>query len=262
MLMELDVPASLRRGRPRTEEEWTAGAVGALGLLAETFGRADLSDTSLLDVGCGTRFTKVILEQSIPIRRYVGVDADKEVIAYLEAGVTDPRFSFHHFDAQNDRTNRDGQPLDSFNRLPVGDEGFDIVSLFSVFTHLSPASYGTMLRLLRPHVAPEGGLLFSLFIDEGPNSEYNEAIAHEVERRLAHGDQALSQAIKDRMAAGTQVEDEVPDFCDRIPDRPLEQAVYSERYARELIAGTGWEPIELHAPRRGVVQHYFVCRPV
>lgn len=260
--MELDVPAPLRRGRPRTEEAWTASAVGALGLLAEAFGRDDLSETSLLDVGCGTKFTKVILEQSIPIRRYVGVDADKEVIAYLGAGVTDPRFSFHHFDAQNDRSNRDGRPLDSFTRLPIGDERFDIVSLFSVFTHLSPAGYGTMLRLLRPHVAPEGGLLFSLFIDQGPNSEYNDGIARELERRLADGDQALGQAIKDRMAAGTRVEDDVPNFCDRIPDRPLEEAVYSERYARELIAGTGWEAIELHPPRRGIVQHYFVCRPV
>lgn len=260
--MELDVPASLRRGRHRTEEAWKTSAVGALGLLAEAFGRVDLSETSLLDVGCGTKFTKVILEQSIPIRRYVGVDADEDLIAYLGARVTDPRFSFHHFDAQNDRTNRNGQPLDSFTRLPIGDERFDIVSLFSVFTHLSPADFGTMLRLIRPHVAPEGGLLFSLFIDEGPNSEYNRALALQLERRLAEGDQAVGQAILRRMAAGTRVEDDVPDFCDRIPDRPLEEAVYSERHARELIAGTGWEALELHPPRRGIVQHYFVCRPI
>jgi SAM-dependent methyltransferase len=259
--MALDVPARLQRGKPRTEEAWMASAVGALELLAETFGRDDLEETSLLDVGCGTKFTKAILEQSIPIRRYVGVEADREVIAFLRGEVTDPRFSFHHFDVQYDRTNPDGRPLDGIATLPIGDERFDIVCLFSVFTHLPPTDYRALLRLLRPHVAPEGGLLFSLFINR-PNSEFNKALARELQRRLDDGDEALGQAIKDRMAAGTGVEDDVPDFCDRIPDRPMEEAVYSERYARELIAGTGWEAMELHPPRPGIVQHYFVCRPV
>lgn len=239
-----------------------ASAVGALALLAEAFGRDDLSETSLLDVGCGTKFTKVILERSIPVRRYVGVDADKAIIEYLQAGVVDPRFSFHHFDARNDRSNPDGQPLESYTRLPIGDEHFDIVSLFSVFTHLSPVGYRTMLQLLRPHVAPDGGLLFSLFIDQGSDSAYNTALARELERRLAAGDGAVDQAIKDRMEAGPRVEDHPPDFRDRVPDRPLKEAVYSERHARELIEGTGWEAIELHPPRPGIVQHYFICRPV
>ncbi|MGZ4729392.1 MAG: hypothetical protein ACXWB2_16890, partial [Acidimicrobiales bacterium] len=54
-----------------------------LDLVARSFGRADLSTASLLDVGCGTKFTKVILERDIPIGRYVGVDTSAEVIAFL-----------------------------------------------------------------------------------------------------------------------------------------------------------------------------------
>jgi SAM-dependent methyltransferase len=156
----LDVPPALRRGMPRSVEAWEGSAVALLDLVC------DLRPQPLiLDVGCGTRFAKVITERDIPVRGYVGVDVSAEIISFLNDNVTDPRMEFHHLDAHNERYNPDGQPLDSFTRLPVGD-GFDVISLFSVFTHLAPHDFSTMLRLVRPHIADDGRLIFSLFLGE------------------------------------------------------------------------------------------------
>ena len=39
------------------------------------------------------------------------------------------------------------------------------------------------------------------------------------------------------------------------------EAVYSERFARELIDGSGWRVEALHPPELPIIQHYFICRP-
>lgn len=259
--MEFDVPRALRRGRwrHRDEDGWLASAHALLDLLTSSFGLADLSDTALLDMGCGTKLTKAILESRIPIGRYVGVDVSSDIIQFLTDSVHDSRFEFHHLDAHNDLYNPGGRPLDTFERLPVGEDLFGIISLFSVFTHLAPADYRAMLELLRPHVDPSGGLLFSVFIHQ---DEVDPALERAIERRVAAGDPDTLKAIEERLAAGAPAASEPPDFLDRIPERPLLEAVYSERYARELIEGTGWEVAALHPPRPAVIQHYFVCRPV
>jgi SAM-dependent methyltransferase len=256
--MRLEVPKALHRGRHQTDAQWEASGTALLDLLARAFGRTDLSSVSLLDVGCGTKFTKVILETGLPIQRYVGVDISADVISFLTANVDDPRFAFHHLDAHNELYNPTGQPLESFDALPVGDERFDLISLFSVFTHLAPHDYRAMLELLRHHVADDGGLLFSLFVDEGIDPAQRAAFNEELRRRREAGDADVIRAIEERAAAGT----EVPDFVDRVPERPLLEAVYSEAYARRLIEGTGWEVLGLHRPQPSVVQHYFVCRPI
>jgi hypothetical protein len=115
-----------------------------------------------------------------------------------------------------------------------------------------------MLEVLRPHVADDGGLLFSLFVDEGIDPAQRAVFNAELRRRREAGDVEVIRAIEARTAAGH----EVPDFVDRVPDRPLLEAVYSEPYARRLIEGTGWEVVGLHPPQPSVVQHYFVCRPI
>jgi SAM-dependent methyltransferase len=254
---KLDVPMPLRRGRRRDDDGWYFAARGLLELLARSFDLPDLSNTSVLDVGCGTKFAAAILNDPVPIRRYVGVDTDAAVIEFLSSHVDDPRLSFHHFDVHNELYNQTGQPLASFGRLPIPDERFDVISLFSVFTHLAPHDYRAMLEVLRPHVAPDGALLFSLFVDEGMDAAQRAAVNQEIRRRRALGDPEIEVAIH-RAAA----EPEVPDFLDRIPATPLLEAVYSEGHARELIDGTGWEVEALHRPERPIIQHYFICRPI
>jgi SAM-dependent methyltransferase len=256
---ELDVPRNLWRTYHADDEAWVASARAILDLLARSSGRDDLATASVLDVGCGTKLTKAILEQGIPVGRYVGIDTFGEVVDFLRSHVEDPRFEFHHLDAYNARYNRAGQPLGGFPGLPVGEERFDLIGLFSVFTHLDPGDYVAMLELLRPYAADDGRLIFSLVINDGTRLS---GFEREIARRAEAGDPEVCKAIGDRLASGAPLDPGIPDFLDVHDELPLMQALYSERYARELIEGTGWEPLLLHPPEGRYIQDYFVCRPI
>jgi SAM-dependent methyltransferase len=295
------VRPGLRRSAHRDEDAWLDSAVDLLGLLARRAGLDDLSRTGVLDMGCGTKLTKAVLERGVPIGRYVGIDTSREVIDLLQANVADPRFAFHHISVHNELYNPDGRPLDALAGLPVGDERFDIICLFSVFTHLAPHDYAAMLRLLRPCAAPGAHLVFSLFVNEdsgtgfglmdagAPGAAAQQRLADEVARQLASGDEGahdrFSRALAERLATG---DDEVrerleaelrrrgttggdgaapppaapdaPAFVDLDPAQPLMYAVYSRRYAHQLIEGTGWVVEGLFPPGPNI-QHHFVCRP-
>jgi SAM-dependent methyltransferase len=166
----LDVPHGLRRSAHRSEDAWLRSAIDLIELICRVTGRVDLSETSVLDVGCGTKITKALLEQDLPIARYVGVDVSAPVIDFLQANVHDDRFSYHHIDVQNDLYNPDGLPLVDRSELPVADERFDVIWLFSVFTHLAPTDFRAMLLLLRKYVVADGWLVFSVFVNEATQS--------------------------------------------------------------------------------------------
>jgi SAM-dependent methyltransferase len=133
-------------------------------LVADCLGLKDLGESDVLDVGCGVRFTQAIINREIPIKSYTGVDVHRPLIEYLQQEVDDPRFSFRHWDAQNARYNPAGEKITPESRWPV--EGtFDIIWLFSVFTHLDASDANALLAILRQHVRPSGALFFSAFID-------------------------------------------------------------------------------------------------
>jgi SAM-dependent methyltransferase len=73
----------------------------------ESLGLVDLADCEVLDVGCGTKFTHAFLNHDIPVKRYVGVDVYREMIDFLRANVTDPRFEYHHVNVRNELYNPD-----------------------------------------------------------------------------------------------------------------------------------------------------------
>ena len=166
MDQSLPVPPGLQRSGYPDRDQWIASGVFAVELLARTLGVDDLDGVEVLDVGCGTKIVKTLLDRGLPIGRYVGIDVAASVIDWLQANVDDPRFEFHHFTARNDLYNPSGPALAEFEELPVGGARFDLICLFSVFTHLAPDDYVAMLRLTRRHIRPGGRLLFSLFIDE------------------------------------------------------------------------------------------------
>ena len=256
---EREEPGQLGPTAPPDQDEWMISAVALIDLLARSFGRTDLADTSVLDVGCGTRFTKAFLERGVPIGRYVGVDASTEVVDFLRVNVTDPRCEYHHIDARSDLYNPTGQPLRTIERLPVGEERFDIICLFSVFTHLRPDDYRAMLELVRPHAAPDGGLLFSLSVERELDPGIEAALGEHLAQRVAEADPAAIAAIERELERRQALETD--GYLDQVPERPLRNASYTESRARALIEGTGWEVVALHPPEPPYIEHYFVCRP-
>jgi SAM-dependent methyltransferase len=256
----LPVPPGLQRGAHDTREEWVESGLFSVDLLCRTLGREDLSGVDLLDVGCGTKIVKTLLDNSMPIGHYVGIDVSSEVIDWLQAKVSDSRFEFHCLHAHNAMYNPEGTDLASFKLLPVGERYFDMICLFSVFTHLAPHDYVAMLRLLRRHAKPDARLLFSLFLRE-PAGE--EQFADSVEARLASADpeaRRRTEAAIGRVLERRAAQDDSR-FIDEVPDHPLQIASYEPEYALELVEGTGWKVLELH-PREQFIQHYMICAPI
>jgi SAM-dependent methyltransferase len=237
----LDVPSPLRRGQLREADDSLRSAVWLIGHLCEHLGLPDLGATELFDIGCGTKFTEAILQSSLPIKRYVGVDVDRAIIELLQSGVTDSRFEHLHLDVHNERYNPTGRPLAELDRLPVEDSAFDVVSLFSVFTHLTPEDSSLMLRLARRHLRPTGSLFFTLYLYE--TTPGGHGLVDNLARRVA--DLPL---------------DDPPAFVDLEPAEPLKWAVYSRDHAQQLIEGAGWEIVSISDPLP-YLQHHVVCRP-
>ncbi|HSS78175.1 MAG TPA: class I SAM-dependent methyltransferase [Thermoanaerobaculia bacterium] len=165
MKRPLIIPDELHRNHPDVHASGpeNTGAI-LMKLVVERLDLQDLSESDVLDVGCGVRFTQAIINREIPIKSYTGVDVHGPLIEYLRQEVDDPRFSFSHWDAQNARYNPEGMKITPESRLPV--EGtFDVIWLFSVFTHLEPSDANALLAILRRHVRPGGALFFSAFLD-------------------------------------------------------------------------------------------------
>ncbi|MFL6262240.1 MAG: class I SAM-dependent methyltransferase [Thermoanaerobaculia bacterium] len=170
MKRPLIVPEDLHRNAPDVHVKGpeNTGAV-LMQLVAERLDLKDLSESDVLDVGCGVRFTQAIINREIPIKSYTGVDVHRPLIEYLQREVDDPRFSFFYWNAYNAKYNPTGEKITSESRWPV--EGtFDVIWLFSVFTHLDPSDANALLAILRRHVKPGGALFFSAFLDDTVDS--------------------------------------------------------------------------------------------
>ena len=247
---DLHVPLKFRRGALKLEEDASIdSAVSLIEHMCARVGLDDLRDTELLDFGCGVKFTQAFLNRSLPVKKYVGVDVYREMIEFLLANVHDPRFEYFHIDAHNALYNPEGQPLADAT-VPLEGRTFDLVCLFSVFTHLAPHDYQTMLRLLRHHIRDGGRLFYTLYVNERTEG------GHGLIDTWVRG---LSPEIKESLK-GSRPERRAP-FCDLDPRRPLLHAVYTEEYARELVEGTGWEVLTLSPPDVHI-QHHIVCAPV
>ena len=165
MTPKLVVPKELGRNGP-----WVSGlgpektGTTLINLVIERLGLKDLRDVDVLDVGCGVRFTQAIINCDIPIKSYSGIDLHEPMIRYLQQHVTDPRFTYRPWDVQNRMYNVAGSKLTRESRLPIPGD-FDLIWLFSVFTHMDPDDADSLLAILRRHVRPAGWLLFSAFID-------------------------------------------------------------------------------------------------
>lgn len=236
------VPEKFRHTYP--SKGWTErSAPFSIEYLCRLLGLESLEHVEMLDVGCGTKFTQYFINHDQPIGRYVGVDVYAEMIEALRENVDDPRFEYHHVDLKNARYNPDGRPLTEDTELPIGaGREFDLITLFSVFTHLDPHDYRAMLKVLRRHVKPDGRLFFSLFIDEKTEG--------------GHG-------FIDKIAAveGDSVVGQTDGYRDYDPADVLAYPLYSKEYAYELIEGTGWEVVRLDPPNQ-YIQHHFTCRPI
>jgi len=167
MIDRLVVPDELHRN--------AAGVIAAgyeetgqllINLATRSVGLQNLEDVDVLDVGCGVRFAMTIINRKIPIKSYTGVEVSRQIVEFLQDNVEayDKRFRFAHWNVRNEMYNPDCIHLATEEEFPV-DESFDLIWLFSVFTHLNPKDSLSLLQLLRKRIRKNGRLFFSAFID-------------------------------------------------------------------------------------------------
>jgi SAM-dependent methyltransferase len=250
-MSEFVVPSELWRNHVRGQSEAVDEAVWLIEHVCGHLDVPDLSELTVLDIGCGTRFAQAFAARGVPVKTYVGVDVSAPVIELLRENIAKPGFEFHHLNAWNDRYNRAGLSLADVTLECLEGRQFDVIWLFSVFTHLAPADYVAMLRLLRPHIAPQGRLFYSLFINERTEGGYG--FADNVARVLAERRETDSEALQSE-------EPEPPPFQDADPSRPLWVALYSRQHALDLIAGTDWKVVSVSPPIHHL-QHHILARP-
>lgn len=226
----VEVPKQLQRGRSKDEVEARRSAIALLGVLAEKVGRPDLGEVDVLDVGCGVKFTQALLEEDIPIGSYTGVDVHAPVIETLRSTVTDLRFSFHHVDFFNGRYNPGGRPMTADAVLPVGDDTFDLICGFSLFTHLDPTDTASMLSIMRRCARADTRLVATVFVD-----------------RLTEGGFGVMDAYARALGPGVVTGEP---FRDYFPDDVLRVALYGEDHLREIIAASDWDLVSLDDPTR------------
>ena len=241
MTSRLDVPRHLHRSLTKDDRRAQLSALHSLDALARRLGRPDLAGVRMLDVGCGVKFTQVILNEGLPIGRYAGVDVYEPLITFLRVSVTDDRFTFHHLDFHNERYNPAGHKMTPASELPLAGETFDVMTAYSVFTHLNPGDAHSMLSMLRRYASPGTVLCFTAFLD-----------AH------TEGGHGLIDQWSARL--GGSIAGRTDGYRDFTPDDPLRQALYTEEYLRQIARDCGWDVQRIEDPTP-YEQHMFIVRP-
>jgi len=131
----------------------------------------------VLDVGCGPgRLATGLLAELGDAASYTGVDVFRPAIDWCRRHLESrhPTYRFHHVDLANDRYNPTGAAVGANVRLPVDDGAFDVVNLYSVFSHMYYGDIVAYLRELRRVVAPQGRIFLTAFVeDDVPNYAIN-----------------------------------------------------------------------------------------
>ena len=156
-------------GREYLDDEHflSAGQVDA-DRLTEHFGLN--AGTRLLDIGCGPgRIAIGILSRIPDFQHYRGVDIVKKRITWCRRHITrnHPNFQFGYLHLRNLRYNPAGDPIQSDFRFPFADEEFDIVCLWSVFSHMITEEVRIYLREVQRMLAPGGRVFLTAFMEDG-----------------------------------------------------------------------------------------------
>lgn len=127
-------------------------------------------ETSLLDVGSGPgRLAIGLIQQLGGLSKYRGADVSEQSIRWAEKHITPhhPNFQFVHLDARSTRYNPTGAEIDETFRFPFEEEEFDLVCLYSVFSHMLADDVRAYLKDFHRILRPDGRILITAFVEEG-----------------------------------------------------------------------------------------------
>ena len=116
--------------------------------------KEQFKDRRVLDFGCGSAASTMVLSRMLPDTRIIGVELESSLLEIAESRA-------NHYKV-NDRVNFFLSP--DGNSLPKDIGDFDFIFLNAVYEHLLPQERKIVLRLLWSHLKPKG----ILFINQTP----------------------------------------------------------------------------------------------
>lgn len=128
-------------------------------------------DSRILEIGCGSgRLPIGLLSTSQPVLGYEGLDVDKGAIQWCKRwiGSEHSTFRFHHVDVHNERYNPEGVVrLDDGFQFDFPAKYFDVIYLYSVFTHMQINDIKVYLRECARVLAPTGKIFLTAYLEDG-----------------------------------------------------------------------------------------------
>jgi SAM-dependent methyltransferase len=126
------------------------------------------TDSSILDIGCGVGRLPIGLRANFgSLQNYTGLDVDAGSIGWCKKHITGTNVVFVHLDLANDRYNPKGEKIDDSFRLPLPSQSFDVIHLYSVFSHMQTDDVVAYLREFERLLAPGGQVFLTAFVEEG-----------------------------------------------------------------------------------------------
>jgi len=117
-----------------------------------------------------------ILNQIGDIKKYYGIDVSARALEWFQHYINHrhPTFQFKHIDIESQRYNPHGKKIDNKFSLPFNDREFDILYLYSVFSHMTIEDIKFYLNEFRRLIEPSGKIFLTAFIEENvPDMEIN-----------------------------------------------------------------------------------------
>jgi SAM-dependent methyltransferase len=128
------------------------------------------ASSRVLDIGFGQgRLAIGLLRWNPVFAGYWGVDIHGPSVEWCRKhlGAFHPHFRFIRLLAANRRYNTNGLPINEEFRLPFEDHSFDVMFLYSVFTHMDEADVQRYLEEMKRTLAPGGSIFATVFLEEG-----------------------------------------------------------------------------------------------
>lgn len=121
----------------------------------------------VLDIGCGVGRVALPLTHYLgSSASYYGIDPVKEAITWCRNNIASKHtnFSFEHVDWYNKMYNKRGTVDPANYKFPWKSGSFDLVYLFSVFTHIKPDVLRNYLSEIKRLLAGNGRVFMTMFI--------------------------------------------------------------------------------------------------
>jgi SAM-dependent methyltransferase len=184
----------------------------------------------VLDVGCGTgRVAAPLIDHLRPDGSYEGFDRDPSRIAWCNERIAPlhPNFRFRAVEAFNSPRQK-GTVAAGEVTFPYADSEFDLVFLFSVFTHMLPDGVERYLGEIARVLRPGGRSVITWFL---LNDESRRALEDQRDVRRNSANNAQESSFPHDLGV-----------C-RVANRAAPEAVvaYDERFVREAYERSGLE---------------------